>query len=493
MRFLRQRPAGVAYFLTWSSQRGGKGEACVSRTRWVRFLQRVSVNVGSIGRNCAHALAKRRRHLGFRLLLVGSAFVWGNGCQVGVAARSAAAPPAPDGPPSEPGEPLPEAPEPDAPLEVGAPAALRFGPVGDIPLVYVNQPEILLAGDYAEDGVAIYALERSGRFRVFFSHVNAAQMPIHYGIRMRAGGSGDSVVQVHHEACVPQLDGGLAYVQALNFVTAREAALGPTDTWFARCQDIPGARFFSGYLDATVPEGTRVEFVAFRGSLPTGALSFRGFVRRFNGQTDASRVYNGVAATSQVASHAAEWAFDDTTPDGPLRVVQRAFDTERLDFEAATRLRSQWMLHIGPGMERDAHTHDMLDLDVPELGVISVRRPLAELRPWANLANWGVFYRLGLRLENRGQKPRRIHVRMRVPPSGSASIAWSQVPATSWPASGAGVWRQARIAADDEVTLLTVDVPAHSTRFHSVDWLLAGPSVGALTQGVVIETPLSTR
>lgn len=461
-------------------------------------MQAVSVNVDGIEQDCALA-AKRNgvnpwRVLGAPFFVV--VFGLGSGCQVGVAARTASAPTAPDAPPTESEESPPNLPEVDEPLEVGAPAALRFGPVGSIPLVYVNQPEILQPGDYADDGVAIYALERTGRFRVFFSHVNATETPIHYGIRMRAGengASGSGVVQVHHEACVPRLDGGLAYVQALNVATAREAALGPAYTWFARCQGIPGARFFSGYLDATVPAGTRVEFVAFREALPTGPLNFRGFVRRFNGQTDSSRVYNGVAATSQVASSASSWAFDDTTPDGPLMVVQRAFDTERLAFEAATRLRPEWMLHIGPGMEREAHTFDMLDLDVPELGLVSVRRPLSEPRPWANVANWGVFYRLGLRLENRGQRPRRIHVRMRVPTSGSASIAWSQVPATTWPASGPGAWQQERVEAGGELTLLAVEVPAESQRFHNVDWLLAGPSVGALVQSVVLETPLIAR
>lgn len=410
---------------------------------------------------------------GLRLCLLGLVLLGLTQCARGERARSPSQPPE-QGPEGVDDPAAPEQDLPSEPPEVGALPVLRFARDASRPLIFVNNPEQLFDEDLAESGVALYATRVTGPLRVYFSHVNMGAPGLRYSVRV----SGTGRLKVAHRACVAELDGAKAIVDAYATPSAQSFdASGGSKTVLA-CPAIPERRFFSGFMEAEAEGELRLEFVAHRVALSASQkLVARNFVRRIEANgSNTARVYNGVASESEVRAQRLHWAVDDSVADGPLRVTTRRFDLARLELEARPEAARAWRLHIGPGMEPDAVTEDMVDFAVPGLGLLSVRRPASGSFPWPNFGNWGVFYELPVRIRNLGSRARTVAWRFQMPASGSVNLAWRLGPEQAW--------QQQRFAASSIAELGRFVVAAGRTQDAVLRWNLGGPSNGALRQSV---------
>ena len=353
---------------------------------------------------------------------------------------------------------------------------IAYTPGGARTLLFLNNPEQLITSDLGDATLGdktLFRVTASGACRSFFEHVNRAGRTIGFGIQVYNPGPATVSVTVGAAGWVASILGGAPFADAFNGMGAAAPVTltAGKSTWILRRDEaVTHNTFFSGVVDFDVEGGgVIVNHIAYDsfGALD-GSTNDLGYVQRVEPDgTHEARMYKGVASASEADAGTLEVTVGDAVGALPIRVAR--YDLGTGTYGAATEVRD-WTTHIGPAQNASATTGDMVGFTYGAWTFDPLRASDGEGR-YPNLGNWGVVYRLRVRVTNDGSATRTVTYRVSASPGAGAGIARS--------ASG-GAWTSHRLEKGVALDLGAVTVPAGATRELDVAWVLGGPSGGGL-------------
>jgi hypothetical protein len=361
---------------------------------------------------------------------------------------------------------------------------VRYQPVGDIRLLFNNNPEQITSEDLADQslgGKSLYAETLTpGRYRNFFEHLNRTQQDMGYQVRLTNSGDETAEVVLHSVGFEAGLNGADAFSQAFNQSKARELrfSLAPNQhvDLFRLDRAAKNNQFFSGVTEFTVKNGrVRMDNLAYKDARDVSPRpDYIGYVQRVDADgTREARMYKGTASHAEVRADMVDFSFSDADPSGVLAVRHAAYDLEKQAYGESSVRRDGWVSNITPKSNPQGISSDMLGFQMPGWGPIDPFRPTDGTGSYPNLGNWGPVYTLQGKLSNQGGQDRVVRFRIKANPKSAATIAFLR---------DDGTWGSKLLARGESLVYREVRVPAGAAVNYSASWVLGGPSGGSLQQ-----------
>ncbi len=358
-------------------------------------------------------------------------------------------------------------------IRAAEPPLIVYRHAGERGLVFVNNPEIVLAQDLAENGVAIYRERLApGAWRSWCEHRNATDAGIAHGVAIV--NPGDRPLAVEREAVATGAFGDV-FVDAWNAAEPEQLSVPPGGwRWLVRGQARKG-KFFGSLVDLRLGAAGVLVHVVARDleAIDPAALRYLGYITREHGKRHReARVYKGSNPHAMAALELAYTIDDDDS--GVLPARRRPFDPETGDYGAPVDCPNGWRTNISIGHEPDAVMSDMFAFQDPgrqEPFDPGKRSDALDLFP--NVGNWAVVYRHHGSITNVGSRPRRVALRLR---GKGLNLAYRDAD---------GTWHAVRHGGGS-LDWYVFTVPAGATREFDGRWILGGPANGNVVQSVVL-------
>ncbi|MEM8532299.1 MAG: hypothetical protein AAGF95_15755 [Chloroflexota bacterium] len=405
------------------------------------------------------------------------------------------------------------------PAEAVSVPTISYTP-GGRQMIYVNNPELLLNADLANNrnraegrGPSLLTVSiGAGQYRDYFEHLNETGTEVAYGFY--AWNPTNETVVVNRTAkgwaAGDFRIGAQPFAQLFNNSESTTLTLTPnTGGWIFRSDASfgPGGiaqngEFLTGVVDfgVAVENNAAAQIIVHHlvydpsqfDTLP-GSYEYIGYETRMRPSgSPESRTYKGISSSSEVT---ANLNITIESTDGPqdlqVSYPQYVADSSGTYVPGPTITSPRWYTHDIPSRDRtdsQVVANDMRSFDMPGWGLVNpLTRSSAPLpgetqNSYPNFGNWGVVYNHNIAITNNSDRTRAIEARLGIyntTDSDNALFAYQ---------INNGAWQTGAIVESDGqsvVSLGTIDAaPGPST--HTVRMVLGAPADGRLFHALTL-------
>ena len=365
---------------------------------------------------------------------------------------------------------------------------VRYTLGGARSLIYVNNPEQLIPSDLGDrtlgNKIILSVTVQPGAHRNWFEHMNQSGGTLGYGVQLYNPNSVAVTVKVHGSGFINNALGGQPWAQMFNnYSTAGTSytVAARSVLWLLRRDaSVIQGNFFSGIVDFTVSGGAvAVHNYAYRsfGNLD-GTAQYQGYVRRISPYLSHNEalVYKGTSPYTEAVASNVNFTVSNADGRGELKVSHAQFDLTAGAYTPAYVRQRGWYANIGPAMNANAITSDMISIDTPGWGVISPVTRSDGTGNYPNFGNWAVVYKLRGTITNTGTFARNVSFNLQAP--DYACIAYKGVD---------GRWYEYNLVPNEYIQYSWMSVPATGQPVpYEVSFVLGGPAAGNLFHSVAL-------
>lgn len=353
-------------------------------------------------------------------------------------------------------------------------------------LIYVNNPEQLITSDLGDrtlgNKIILSVTAQPGAHRNWFEHMNQSGGTLGYGVQLYNPNSFAVTVKVHGTGSINNAFGGKPWAQLFNTYstpgTSYTVAARGVLWLLRRDASVIQGNFFSGVVDFTVSGGAvTVHNYAYRsfGNLD-GTAQYQGYVRRISPYLSHNEalVYKGTSPYSEAVASNVNFTFSNADGLGELKVSHANFDLAAGAYTAPLVRQRGWYANIGPAMNPNAITSDMISINTPGWGGISPVTRSDGTGNHPNFGNWAVVYKLRGTLTNTGTYTRNVSFNLQAP--DYSCIAYKGVD---------GRWYEYNFVPNEYIQYWWISVPPTGQPVpYEVSFVLGGPAAGNLFHAV---------